>query len=322
MRRYGIIGTGALGGFYGCRLCQSGIETHFLLRSDYEWVKVHGLNLESPLGDISLTTVNAYDACEAMPPCDVVVVALKSTQNKSLPHLLPAVLKPGGTVAVLQNGLGIEEEVARIVGPEAVIGGLCFLCSNKVGPGHIRHLDYGQITLGEYWENAAGGQISLRLEQIAADFRQAQLPITLTPNLRLARWQKLIWNIPFNGLSVVLNAQTDQLVNNPSTRKLVITLMEEVAAAAAAYHCVIKPEFIEHMLTLTAKMHPYRTSMKIDADLQRPMEIEAMFYNPLQAAAAVGVPMPQTQMLYQQLDFLNQRFQVPAVSEGRRVGGE
>lgn len=149
-RSYAILGTGALGGFYGAKLQKAGLDVHFLLRSDYEYVSQSGLVIESKDGDFTLPQVNAYNDVEKMPQCDVVVVALKTTQNHLLPQMLPPVIRNDGVVLVLQNGLGVEEEVAKIVSNVSIIGGLCFLCSNKVGAGHIRHLDYGHVTLGEY----------------------------------------------------------------------------------------------------------------------------------------------------------------------------
>ena len=140
-RSYAIIGTGALGGFYGARLHRAGAEVHFLLHSDHDHVRRHGLKVQSKNGDFHLPQVNAHGRAEDMPRCDVVLVALKTTHNHLLPGILPHVVKDDGVVLVIQNGLGMEHDVARIVGPARVMGGLSFLCSNKVGPGHIRHLD-------------------------------------------------------------------------------------------------------------------------------------------------------------------------------------
>ncbi|HIK16328.1 MAG TPA: putative 2-dehydropantoate 2-reductase [Leptolyngbyaceae cyanobacterium M33_DOE_097] len=310
-RRYGILGTGALGGFYGARLQKAGLEVHYLLHRDYEQVKQHGLVVESVDGDFNLPVVHAYASPEEMPRCDVIVVALKTTQNELLPELIPPIVQPGGIVLVLQNGLGIEAEVAAIAPEAHILGGLCFLCSNKVGPGHIRHLDYGQIVLGEYWAGDVPAGITSRLEQVAEDFRQAGIPIQVEPDLLLARWRKLVWNIPYNGLSVVLDAQTDEMMANPMTRSLATHLMQEVVAAAAGYGRVIPAEFIGTMLTHTDNMKPYRTSMKIDYDEGRPMEIETMYGNPLRAAQQAGVSTPRIEMLYQQLSFLDKmRFNV------------
>ena len=305
LRTYAILGTGALGGFYGARLQKAGLNVHFLLRSDYEHVSKHGLVVESVDGDFTLGQVNAYCDVEKMPRCDVVVVALKTTQNHLLPKLLPPIVKDDGVVLVLQNGLGVEAEVAQIVGNDKVIGGLCFLCSNKVGPGHIRHLDYGQITLGEYAADYYAAGITERMRQIGEDFESAGILIELTEDLLLGRWKKLVWNIPYNGLSVILNATTAELMANVHTHKLVEQLMYEVLTGAKNSGRIIPDSFIQTMLDYTVKMKPYRTSMKIDYDEHRPLEVEAIFGNPLRMAQAAGVNLPQISCLYWQLKFLD-----------------
>ncbi|MFB2881331.1 putative 2-dehydropantoate 2-reductase [Floridanema aerugineum] len=304
---YAILGTGALGGYYGACLQKAGLNVHFLLHSDYEYVSKHGLVVESKYGDFTLPNVQAYQEASKMPPCDVVIIALKTTQNHLLPSMLPHVLKDNGVVLVLQNGLGVEDEVAKIVGSERVMGGLCFLCSNKVAPGHIRHLDYGQIKIGEYATNYQPAGITNRMQQIGDDFERAGIKMELAEDLLLARWQKLVWNIPYNGLSVVLDARTDELMSNLHTRKLVEELMWEVVAGAKSCDRTIPQTFVETMLNYTDKMKPYRTSMKIDYDEKRPLEVETMFGNPLNFAQARGANLPKITMLYQQLKFLDSR---------------
>ncbi|MBE9209566.1 putative 2-dehydropantoate 2-reductase [Nostoc sp. LEGE 06077] len=306
-RKYAIIGTGALGGFYGAKLQKAGLDVHFLLKSDYEHVSQHGLIIESKDGDFTLPQVNAYKDVAKMPQCDVVIVALKTTQNYLLSELLPPVIKNNGVVLVLQNGLDIESAIAQIVDNVTIIGGLCFLCSNKVEQGHICHLDYGQIMLGEYTPNYEAAGITRKIQQIANDFQNAGIAIELTEDLLLARWKKLVWNIPYNGLSVILNARTDELMADSYTRQLVEQLMYEVAAGAKSTGRIIADSFIQKMLDYTVKMKPYRTSMKIDYDEQRPLEVEAIIGNSLRKAQAAGVFLPQISCLYNQLKFLNSR---------------
>ncbi|MEB3212967.1 MAG: putative 2-dehydropantoate 2-reductase [Leptolyngbyaceae bacterium] len=306
LRRYAILGTGAIGGYYGACLQKSGCDVHFLARSDYDHIQVHGLQVDSPDGDFKLSPVQVYASVEAMPPCDVIIVALKTTQNHLLNILLPPLLGEHSTVLLLQNGLNAEEQVAGIVGDRhRVMGGLCFICSNKVGPGHIRHVDYKAIAIGEYAPDYAPLNISDALEAIAQDFESAGIPIVRSEDLLLARWQKLLWNIPFNGLSVVLDATTDEMIHHPAIRQLAEDLMNEVRAIAAAYSRTIEDNYVEKILADTETMEPYRTSMKLDFENQNVMEVDAIFGNPLKAAQAKGISTPKLEVLYQQLTFLN-----------------
>ena len=305
---WAVIGTGALGGYYGARLQQAGADVHFLLNSDCDHVRRHGLRIESVNGDFELPQVNAYQNADDLPACDVTVVALKATHNHLLPKLLPPPTRDGGLVVVLQNGLGVDEAAAEIVGPDKVVGGLCFICSNKVRPGHIHHLDYGRITLGEYTADQQSGGLTDRLARLQADFERAAIPIALTPDLLEARWKKLVWNIPFNGLSVVLNASTVEMITRPPTRAISVALMEETLAAAAAVHNRhIPPTFIDDMVSATEQMKPYQPSMKLDFDAGRSLEIEAIYGQPLRLAQQAKLDVPRLEMLYHQLKFLNDR---------------
>jgi len=194
--RYGVIGTGALGGFYGGMLARAGQEVHFLFRSDFEHVRKHGLQVDSIKGDFHLSDVNAYPTTQQMPVCDVILVCLKTTGNHLLPELLKPLLHPKSVVVLLQNGLGLEEDLSSQLPEAQIAGGLAFICSAKVGPGHIHHLDYGKLIIGSH--NVQNPEI---LKQVVNDFQSAGVHSELSENLRFARWQKLVWNIPFNGLT-------------------------------------------------------------------------------------------------------------------------
>ena len=298
---FSIVGTGAVGGYYGALLQHAGFNVHFLLHSDYDHVRHNGLTIESIQGDFRLPVVNAYQDPADMPRCDTVVVALKTTANRALPSILPYLVKDDGIVLSLQNGLGSEEAIAAVAGPDRVVGGLCFLCANKIGPGHIRHLDYGLVTLGEYRNNGQAAGITPRLEVLGAALRTAGIPVRLEEDLAHARWKKLVWNIPFNGLAVVRNVTTDRLVRDRPTRSLIEAMMHEVADAAAACARPIEESFIRKMIQDTEKMEPYAPSMKLDCDRGNPMEIESIYGNPIRAAKARGIAMPETEKLYRQL---------------------
>ena len=306
-RSYAIIGTGAVGGFYGGRLARAGLDVHFLLRSDYEHVRANGLRVDSPEGDFHLATVNAYHRPENLPDVDVVLVAIKTTQNHLLGELLAPFAGRESVVVMFQNGLGVEQQAAAVVGPDRVMGGLCFLCSNKVGPGHIRHLDYGFVTLGEHAPGGGARGITDRMRAVGADLESAGIKIQLAEDLLGARWKKLVWNVPFNGLSVVLDATIDEIMADGDTLALAEELMHEVTAGARACGRQIGDDFIEYMLALTREMKPYLTSMKIDCQRKRPMEVEAIFGEPLRAAREGGAECPRIGTVYRQLKFIDAR---------------
>lgn len=300
--KYGVIGTGALGGYYGGKLALAGNDAHFLLRSDYQHVKEKGLQVDSVVGDFHLKDVSCYSSTTEMPACDVVLVCLKTTQNNQLPELLVPVLHEKSLVILIQNGLGLEESLAQKMPNVSIAGGLAFICSQKAGPGHIQHLDLGKLVLGMH--SNQGGEV---LETVSNDFQQAGVPCQLSENLAYSRWQKLVWNVPFNGLTVVMNTTTDQLVEDESTRQLALDMMLEVVQAANQCGHQLDEEFAHKMLAMTRKMKPYAPSMKLDYDFKRLMEIEAIYTRPVRAALEAGYKMDKVAMLEKQLRFIQEQ---------------
>ncbi|MBR5167042.1 MAG: putative 2-dehydropantoate 2-reductase [Salinivirgaceae bacterium] len=297
--RYAIVGSGAIGGYYGGRLANSGCDVHFLFNTEYEHVTQNGLRVDSVKGDFVINPINAYHSTANMPKCDVVLVGLKTTQNHLLPQILPPLLKPDTLVVLIQNGLGLEAKLASALPHQPIAGAAAFICSSRVGKGHICHADYGAITIGMY-----NGDCQDVIAQMKVDFEQANVPFSIATDLNETRWRKLVWNIPYNGLTVALNTSTDRLMNTPATRALVTDLMNEVVDAAAVCNAVIEREFVEKMLTMTDRMTPYSPSMKLDFDNHRPMEIEAIYSNPVKTALAAGYHMRKTEMLEQELRFI------------------
>jgi 2-dehydropantoate 2-reductase len=302
-RSYAVVGMGAVGGYYGARLAAAGHDVHFVARSDVAHVRAHGLRVESPDGDVALDEVLVHADPAEVPPVDVVVVAVKTTDTTNVLDSVARLAASGATVVAMQNGLGVEDVLAAAVPDATVLGAMCFICSNKAGPGHIRHLDYGRVTVGE--RGASG--VTDAVAGVVDDLTAAGLPASALDDLELGRWKKLVWNIPYNGLSVVLDAGTDELMADPSTRALVEQLMREVVAGAAACGRAIPGSFVQQMLDDTEAMIPYATSMKLDFDAARPLELDAIYQAPLRAAQHAGCEMVRVATLHDQLRFLDAR---------------
>ena len=148
--KYAVIGTGAIGGYYGAKLSKAGAEVHFLLHSDYDYVKEHGLQVDSCDGSFHLDHPSVYRSTANMPQCDVVIVALKTTNNHLLTKLLPPLLKSDTIVLLIQNGIGVEASVEQMFPDVQLAAGLAFICSAKTRPGFVNHQCYGNINIGNY----------------------------------------------------------------------------------------------------------------------------------------------------------------------------
>ena len=296
--RYGIIGVGAIGGFYGSKLAYSGQEVHFLSHSDYKYVKEYGMQVDSCDGSFHLNHINVYQYPQDMPKCDVVIVGLKTTNNHLLKNLLPPVLHEHTVIVLIQNGIGVEADVQQTFPELQLIAGLAFICSAKTEPGHVNHQCYGSINFGNY-----SCKDETLLQNIINDFTKAGIKAASVP-YEEARWKKAVWNMPFNGMTVALETRTDLLLKNPATRQLIREQMMEVIGAANHLGVTgLDSSFAEKMIETTDAMTPYSPSMKLDYDFHRPMEIHYLYTRPIEIARAAGFRMPKLEMLEAELRF-------------------
>jgi 2-dehydropantoate 2-reductase len=307
---YAVIGSGGVGGYYAARLVSAGATVHLLARSAAAALSRDGLTLQSVDGDRHLPTGGRFVVHEdwaTMPSAEVVVVAVKAAANPQVVPRLSAVAAEGGTVVLVQNGIDGEPAYAAALPGREVLGGLAFLASQRTAPTVVQHIGYGALTLAAYRPGYAPGPVGPGGQRLAADLQRAGTPAVLAEDLLAARWTKLVWNIPFNGLTVLLGARTDALVADPAARRLAAGVMAEVVEAAAADGRPLPAGTARAMLAATDAMAPYAPSMKVDYDERRPLELGAIYRAPLARAAAAGAAMPRTAALADALTFLDAR---------------
>lgn len=306
-RSYAIVGVGAVGGYYGARLAAAGHPVTWVARSDADHLRTRGLEVRSPRGDLHLTDLDVVAPGESVAPTDVVVLATKALDNPAMAPVVAPLVGPDTVVLVLQNGLDVERPLAEALPGTPVLGAMSFICSTKVGPGVVEHADYEAVNVGAFSLDDRAVGVTAAVEAVVGDLAGAGVPTEALPDLLVGRWKKLVWNVPFNGLSVVLGAGTDELMADPSALVLVRSLMEEVVGAAAAHGHPVPEGSIDTMLERTAKMTPYAPSMQVDLRAGRPLELGPIYGAPLSAAAAAGYAMPRTGALHRQLAFLDAR---------------
>ncbi|WP_414661413.1 2-dehydropantoate 2-reductase [Horticoccus sp. 23ND18S-11] len=299
-----IVGAGALGSYYGARLALAGANVRFLLRGDLAHVRSHGLTLREKDATRHLDHVAGFATAAEIGPVDLVIVTLKTTANASLPVLLPPLIGSRTAVITLQNGLGNEELIASIVGTERVLGGLCYIGVTREAPGElVGYHTPGRMTLGEL--NRPAGE---RVHAVAGLFSGVGVHTRVLDRLAEARWQKLIWNVPFNGLAVARGGlTTDRLLAEPVIAAEVRPLMDEVAAAARHFGYDVSESFIQSQIDVTPTMGAYAPSSLVDFLAGREVEVEAIWGEPLRRAQAAGLAMPRLAALYRELLTASQR---------------
>ena len=288
-----VIGAGGVGCFYGTRLLGAGHDVRFLMRSDLETVRARGLTVHSPDGDFH-GPVAAYGDPAEIGAADLVICSLKATALNVACGLVAPCVGPNTRVLVMMNGLGVEEPFAEAFGARRVLGGMAFVCINRIEPGVVRHIAYGQLLFGHCLDDKA------MTEEVADLFRAAGVDVVTPGSLKRARWQKLVWNIPFSTLAISAGGVTTQhILEDDGLRNLARELMVETIAAANGHACAIEAEpLIEKMFTTTATMGPYRPSMLVDYEEKRPLEVEAILGEPVRRARQVGVAIPRLEMNY------------------------
>ena len=298
LQRIAIVGAGAIGSYYGARLALAGVEVRFLVRRDLVHVRDHGLILRERDATRRLEHVDAFATTAEIGPVDLVFVTLKTTSNSALATLLPPLIRPETAVVTLQNGLGNEETIAALVGAGRVLGGLCFIAVTREAPGELSgYHTPGAITLGEF-----GRPASERTQAIAGLLQRAGVNCRAVDSLAAARWQKLIWNVPFNGLAIAAGGiTTDRILDDPVLAREVRALMNEVAAAARHFGHEVTEAFIQSQIDVTPPMGAYQPSSLVDYRAGRPVEVEAIWGEPLRRAQAAGLAVPRLQELHARL---------------------
>ena len=297
--RIAVVGSGAVGCYYGARLARSGFDVHFLMRGDFEHVREHGIRVRSKDGDFNLAEVNCYQTTSEIGACDLVIIALKATANDALTVLVPPLLKLDTMLLTLQNGLGNEAFLGRAFGADRVLGGLCFVCINRTGPGVIEHSAQGIISLGEY----QGGSLP-RTHEVSRALACSGINVRVVEDLALERWRKLVWNIPFNGLSIAAGGiDVGQILGDDHLHCLTRALMGEVITIANALGHDIPMSFIDDNIEQTKGMGAYRPSSLIDYLAGREVEVETIWGEPYRIASEAGVECGRLETLLRLLKF-------------------
>ena len=209
--RYAIIGTGAIGGYYGCKLAKSGKDVHFLLHRDYDYVLKHGIQVDSCDESFHLDKLNVYNDISSMPKCDVVLVCLKSTNNCLLEQFIPSIVNDDTLVVLVQNGIGLEYDVQQKFPQLPLAAGLAFICCAKTQPGRVNHQCYGSINIGNY-----SCKNQLQINQVIYDLRNAGIDANEV-EYNEARWKKAVFLTRGRAKALKQNLKTSSRF---STRRL------------------------------------------------------------------------------------------------------
>jgi len=299
--RIAVVGSGAIGSYYGAKLAYGGSNVHFLMRGDLSELREKGLCVRGKGENFRVANVTCYHSTKEIGPCDLVLIAVKTTSNADLVDLIPPLLHERTILLTLQNGLGNQEFLAEHFGAERVLGGLCFICLSRVSRTEIERYDYGHIVIGEY-----GRKPSERTHAIASQFLTCGIKCTVAADIALEHWRKLVWNIPFNGLSILAGGiDTAAILADEALYRVTLALMDEVIDAAKKCGHALERAAAGDQIKRTKEMGEYEPSTLHDWEAGKPLEIEAIWGEPLRRAAAAGAKTPRLEMIYALLKSLD-----------------
>lgn len=269
-----VFGTGAVGGYFGGRVAQTGEEVTFIARGDHlRAIRRHGLRVESVEGDFVVAPAEATDDPAAVGVVDAVLVAVKTWQVREAAEAMRPLVGPDTAVVPLGNGVETPSQLAPVLGKEHVLGGLCRIISSLVEPGHIRHTGIRpSIAFGEL-----DGAISERVRRLHAVFEKAEgVSATIPPDIEAAMWEKFLFIASLSAVGAVTRVPVGVLRSLPGTRKMLEEAMEEILAVANARGVVLPRETVRETMAFVDSLPLHgTTSMQRDIMAGRPSELES-----------------------------------------------
>ena len=297
--RVAIVGSGAVGGYFGAKLARADQDVSFVARGAHlAAIRERGLQIRSAkLGDFAVHAP-ADDDPARIGPVDLVLFTVKAYDNDSALALLPPLVGEQTTVLTLQNGVDSVDEVAAKVGESRVLGGTTYVATALETPGVIvqtgvhRSIIFGEVFGGR-------GQITPRVRAIADAMTPADIQVTAVPDGRGPIWDKFVYLAPFSGFTGAARLPIGPLWQEPQFREMFYAAAREVAALAAAEGVTLSPDRFAKLTEYMDNIPPTtRSSLLIDLEMGKPIEVEALQGAALRRAARHGVPMPIISTLY------------------------
>jgi len=292
-----VMGSGGLGGYFGGLLAHSGADVTFMARGAHlHALQERGLTVRSVNGDFTVPVQACVDP-HALPPAGVVLFCVKTYDAAEAAALLQPVIDAQTIVLTLQNGVDMAAELQTTFGRGTVLAGVTRMGSTLVAPGVIeqpttdRLIEFGSLT----------GQAQEQVERVHTLCTTAGIPTLVSPNIQRSLWEKLVFIAPFSGLSTLTRLTPAQLLAHEPTRGLYHAVMQETAAVAQAV-AGVAPDIVERtMHYLDTSGDPGNSSMAVDFQHQRRIEVDAINGAVVRHGQRLRVPTPLNQMIYNAL---------------------
>jgi 2-dehydropantoate 2-reductase len=290
--RIAIMGSGAVGGFFGAKLVKGGANVTFIARGAHlAAMREHGLAIESadPAQSMHLPKVAATDDPKTIGPVDMIVFAVKLWDTETAARQLLPIMKPETAVISFQNGVQKDDMLRPILGERALMGGVAYLGTTISRPGVITQTGRLQrLVFGEY-----DGRRSRRAEAFLEACLRGGIDAELTDDVRRSIWEKFVVLVAMSGATTSMRSTLGPIRANPLTREFVIDLAREVLAVGRALGVNLPADFVDRQIPFFDGWPPEMTSsMHHDLEAGRPLELQWLSGGVVELGAKAGVPTP------------------------------
>jgi 2-dehydropantoate 2-reductase len=291
-----IMGAGGLGGYFGARLAAAGNDVAFVARGAHlAAIKQNGLRVTSARGDLHLLDVVATDDPSTLAPADVVMIAVKLWDTETAAETVKSLVRPGTAVVSFQNGVSKDAALTRILGLEAVIGGVGQIGVVIASPGVIAHTGtMAKLTFGEL-DNAR----SARVESLLATCTAAGIDAEIADDINLATWQKFAFLVGMSACTASMRSTLGPIRANPQTRDFLRDVIGEVVAVGRALGIPLAENFAEQRMAMIEALPPQMTA-SMQGDLARGNRLEVPWLSGavVEMGKQVGVSTPLNRAVF------------------------
>ena len=284
-----VFGAGAVGAFFGALLARAGQDVRFIARgAQLDALSAAGIEIASTsLGQITVKPVQVSARAADVGVSDLVLICVKAHQTPAIIDEVAPLIGERTTIVTLQNGVESDDVLAARFGRSCVVPAVVYVGATVDRPGHVSHVAAGTITLGVP-PGAAPARVDAAREALAA----TGLPVKVSDDIVRERWRKLLWNASFNTVSAVTGRDPALLLAVPESRALLTAVMREVRSVAVAQGIQLHDEDIAAQIAWTERAGQIRTSMSVDRERGREMEIDAIVGVVVRRGRLHGVPTP------------------------------
>lgn len=297
--RFGILGSGAVGGYYGAKLARAGHEVTFIARGAHlAAIREKGLEVRSPaLGDFTIDA-RAEDDTSRVGVVDVVLVAVKAYDNATALPMIAPMVGPDTTVLTVQNGVDSTNEVAAMVGEGPVVGGATYIATALSAPGLIEHSGtHRRIVFGEVFGTLP--RLTPRVQAIHEALSGADIQSQAVEDGRIPIWEKFIFLVALAGFTGATRLPIGPVWADPFIRAQFLEGSREVERLARAEGVNVAADRVDHIAAYVEGLPgAMRSSLLIDLAQGKKIEVEALLGSVVRRAARVGVPVPIISTLY------------------------